>query len=87
MEYIIMILIFIRKLGIYFKVVFVKYGLSVNKVKNVDMLNYYLYNWEWVNCFDWYRLVFVNVLYRILWLIEISECWRNWLNDLVCCIM
>lgn len=46
MEYIIMILIFIRKLGIYFKVVFVKYGLSVNKVKNVDMLNYYLYNWE-----------------------------------------
>lgn len=66
MEYIIMILIFIRKLGIYFKVVFVKYGLSVNKVKNVDMLNYYLYNWERVNCFDWYRLVFVNVLYRIL---------------------
>lgn len=87
MEYIIMILIFIRKLGIYFKVVFVKYGLSVNKVKNVDMLNYYLYNWEWVNCFDWYRLVFVNVLYRILYLIEISEWWRNWLNDLVCCIM
>lgn len=64
MEHTTMTLTFTRKSGTHFKVASVKYGPSVNKVKNVDMLNHHLYNWERVNCPDWHRLASVNVLHR-----------------------
>lgn len=43
MEHTTMTLTFTRKSGTHFKVASVKYGPSVNKVKNVDMLNHIIY--------------------------------------------